>query len=196
MKKLTILILTATALSVATASKRTDYLVQSAREAGWTETQIDRLQALCSDYERAATALRDFQQLSGLTPKPAVTTVTADLRDKSIRQIADIAKASRNRYEVLRNTVTHHDPTRTNLFARTARASMQTKLDEARQRAEAFYVQATNHLARLETVRSELTNMRDEYQAKSSSGSVITKPVYKAIVQVFDSIIAKFDNQQ
>lgn len=44
-------------------------------------------------------------------------------------------------------------------------------------------------------VKSGLQEKRDEYQQKYNSGSAITKPIYKGMVEVYDALLDKFDEE-
>jgi len=59
-----------------------------------------------------------------LADKPSV--------DPAIENIRKVAERNASRYAVLEKTINRYDPAKTNMFARPARSSMQTKLDESR----------------------------------------------------------------
>jgi len=68
--------------------------------------------------------------------------------DPALEAIKTVAHQNASRYEVIRKTVYRYDPAKTNVFARPARASMQTKLDTARAKALAYWTDYTNQVVR------------------------------------------------
>ena len=115
----------------ASASPKTSALLREAEKLDFTPGQLSRLESLCEDYERAADALNDYRELMGLKDKPEKKTINADVVDPTIRKIQEQARKYHNRFEVLKRTQNKWGPS-TNLLARVARQSMQSKLDNER----------------------------------------------------------------
>ena len=115
----------------ASASPKISSLLREAEKLDFTPEQLSRLESLCEDYERAADALNDYRELMGLKDKPEKKTINADVVDPTIRKIQEQARKYHNRFEVLKRTQNKWGPS-TNLLARVARQSMQSKLDDER----------------------------------------------------------------
>ena len=125
---------------LASASPKTAAIVREAEKLNWTPEQLSRLESLCDDYERASDALIEYQNLMGLKAKTQKkTTINADVVDPTIRKIQQQAKKYQNRFEVLCMTQKKWGPS-TNLLARAARQSMQSRLDETRAERDAAKV--------------------------------------------------------
>lgn len=102
--------------------------------------QIDKLQisdaekadfrAAYNEFYRAAGVVQEFKTKYGLN-KEQKDGVKADLVDPTIRAVQKQAQKYHNRFEVLSKTIRKWGPS-TNLFARAARQSMQSRLDETR----------------------------------------------------------------
>ena len=115
----------------ASASPKTAALVREAEKLDFTPEQMSKLESLCEDYERAAEALNEYRELMGLKMKPQKKTISADVVDPTIRKIQEQARKYHGRFEVLKRTQNKWGPS-TNLLARVARQSMQSKLDNER----------------------------------------------------------------
>ena len=115
----------------ASASPKTSALLREAEKLDFTPEQLSRLESLCEDYERASDALNEYRELMGLHVKPTKKTINADVVDPTIRKIQEQARKYHNRFEVLKRTQNKWGPS-TNLLARVARQSMQSKLDNER----------------------------------------------------------------
>ena len=97
--------------------------------------------------------------------------VSADLVDPTIRKIQEQARKYHNRFEVLKRTQKKWGPS-TNLLARAARQSMQSRLDETRAerdqaKAEAKSLKDMQKAARkfgknIEKVRKDFEKYRDK----------------------------------
>ena len=156
---------------LAGASLKTAALVREAEKLDFTPEQLSRLESLCEDYERASDALNDYRELMGLKIKPQKKTISADVVDPTIREIQKQAKMFHNRFEVLKRTQNKWGPS-TNLLARVARQSMQSRLDETRAerdqaKAEAKALKDTQKAARkfgknIEKVRKDFEKYRDK----------------------------------
>ena len=115
----------------ASASPKISSLLREAEKLDFTPEQLARLESLCEDYERAADALNDYRELMGLKDKPEKKTINADVVDPTIRKIQEQARKYHARFAVLSRTQKKWGPS-TNLLARVARQSMQSKLDNER----------------------------------------------------------------
>ena len=90
------------------------------------------------DYNAASTKLKELMELNGLNkPKSAPKSISADLTDPTIKAIREQVKKTHNRFEFLKKTINKWGPS-TNLTARAAGASLQTKLNAARNEAKAL----------------------------------------------------------
>ena len=84
------------------------------------------------DYNAASTKLKELMELNGLNkPKPAPKSISADVTDPTIKAIREPVNKTHNRFEFLKKTINKWGPS-TNLTARAAGASLQTKLNAAR----------------------------------------------------------------
>lgn len=102
--------------------------------------QIDKLKisdaekadfrAAYDEFFRAAEVVQELKTKHGLN-KAKTVVVKADLVDPTIRAVQQQAAKYHNRFEVLNKTIRKWGPS-TNLFARVARQSMQSRLDETR----------------------------------------------------------------
>lgn len=156
---------------IASSSPKTDALVREAEKLDFTPEQLSRLESLCEDYERASGALKEYQELMGLNVKPPKKTISADVVDPTIRKIQEQARKYHNRFEVLKRTQQKWGPS-TNLLARVARQSMQSRLDENRAerdqaKAEAKALKDMQKAARkfgknIAKIRKDLEKYRDK----------------------------------
>ena len=90
------------------------------------------------DYNAASTKLKELMELNGLNkPKPAPKSISADVTDPTIKAIRKQVNKTHNRFEVLKRTINKWGPS-TNLTARAAGASLQHKLNAARNEAKAL----------------------------------------------------------
>ena len=90
------------------------------------------------DYNAASTKLKDLMELNGLNkPKPAPKSISADVTDPTIKAIREQVNKTHNRFEFLKKTINKWGPS-TNLTARAAGASLQTKLNAARAESKAL----------------------------------------------------------
>ena len=90
------------------------------------------------DYNAASTKLKDLMELNGLNkPKPAPKSISADVTDPTIKALLKQVKKTHNRFEFLKKTINKWGPS-TNLTARAAGASLQNKLNAARNEAKAL----------------------------------------------------------
>ena len=124
------------------------------------------------DYNAASTKFKELMELNGLNkPKPKPKKINADLVDPTIRKIQEQARKYHNRFEVLKRTQQKWGPS-TNLLARAARQSMQSRLDETRAerdqaKAEAKSLKDMQKAARkfgknIEKVRKDFEKYRDK----------------------------------
>lgn len=97
-----------------------------------------------------------------LADKPSV--------DPAIENIRKVAKLNASRYAVLEKTINRYDPAKTNMFARPARASMQTKLDESRKvAAKAEKVEKAAEKAKKKDSKTFSKWVSDTEKAKNKS---------------------------
>ena len=90
------------------------------------------------DYNAASSKLKELMELNGLNkPKPATKSISADVTDPTIKAIRKQVNKTHNRFEFLKKTINKWGPS-TNLTARAAGASLQTKLNAARNEAKAL----------------------------------------------------------
>lgn len=90
------------------------------------------------DYNASSTKLKDLMELNGLNkPKPAPKSISADVTDPTIKAIREQVNKTHNRFEFLKKTINKWGPS-TNLTARAAGASLQTKLNAARAESKAL----------------------------------------------------------
>lgn len=139
-KIVTVLVL-CLAINVQASSKRAERLIKAAEQIGMTEDQMSELRAACDDYDSADEKIKELSELHGLNKikQQMRTVITADVRDPAIRQIEKEAKKYKDRYAVLKRTINKFGP-HTNLTARVARQSMQSRLDETRAERDAAKV--------------------------------------------------------
>lgn len=132
----------------ALASPRTDRIMQSAEKLNLDETQLSRLRAACDSYEIAESNLIEVASLNGIKPKPSnrqtlkrsnSQTLKADLVPKELRELEKAARKYHNRFAVLDKTIKRWGPS-TNMTARAARQSMQSRLNETRAERDAAKV--------------------------------------------------------
>ena len=131
--------------------------------------QIDKLKisdaekadfrAAYNEFFRAAEVVQEFKTKYGLN-KAQTVVVRADLVDPTIRVIQKQAAKYHNRFEVLNKTIRKWGPS-TNLFARAARQSMQSRLDETR--------------AELDQAKDEAKALKDMQKAARKFGKDIEK---------------------
>lgn len=142
--------------------------------------QIDKLKisdaekadfrAAYDEFFRAAEVVQELKTKHGLNKAKKVV-VKADLVDPTIRAVQKQAAKYHNRFEVLSKTVRKWGPS-TNLFARAARQSMQSRLDETRAerdlaKADAKVLKDVQKAARkfgknIEKVRKDFEKYRDK----------------------------------
>lgn len=90
------------------------------------------------DYNAASSKLKEIMELNGLNkPKPVQKSIPADLTDPTIKAIRKQVNKTHNRFEFLKKTINKWGPS-TNLTARAAGASLQTKLNAARAESKAL----------------------------------------------------------
>lgn len=90
------------------------------------------------DYNAASSKLKELMALNGLNkPKPAPKSISADVKDPTIKAIRDQVNKTHNRFEFLKKTINKWGPS-TNLTARAAGASLQHKLNAARAESKAL----------------------------------------------------------
>ena len=114
------------------SGSRVDRIISMAEDLGMSEDNLSELRAACEDYQKAEDRLIELSNLHGLNKaKKRSKPVSADVVDPTIRQIQKQARKYHNRFEVLKRTQKKWGPS-TNLLARVARQSMQSRLDETR----------------------------------------------------------------
>ena len=90
------------------------------------------------DYNAASSKLKELMELNGLNkPKPATKSISADVTDPTIKAIRKQVNKTHSRFEFLKRTINKWGPS-TNLTARAAGASLQTKLNAARAESKAL----------------------------------------------------------
>lgn len=157
-------------------------LLDTARELGWPDADLERLEAVCATNRARRIAAADARKAAEQSrPKP----------DPTLERLRADAKARARRYAVLRRTVTIHQPGRTNLVVRAMASSLADKIAEARQLAESWKTQwqsATNRAeiaearaARADAARAWLVSQRDKATLPS------TKAIYQAIIDRLDA---------
>lgn len=155
-------------------------LATSAKVPVEVAAQIDKLKisdaekadfrAAYDEFFRAAEVVQEFKIKYGLNKEKKVV-VKADLVDPTIRAVQKQAAKYHNRFEVLNKTIRKWGPS-TNLFARVARQSMQSRLDETRAerdlaKADAKAMKDMQKAARkfgkdIEKVRKDFEKYRDK----------------------------------
>lgn len=158
-------------LNWATASDELEFRAKL-DETNLDEKIKDEIYYAYIDYNAASTKFKELLELNGLNKtKPAQKSIPADLVDPTIRAIQKQAAKYRNRFEVLSKTIRKWGPS-TNLFARAARQSMQSRLNETRAerdlaKADAKVLKYVQKAARkfgknLEKVRKDFEKYRDK----------------------------------
>lgn len=154
------------------SGSRVDRIISMAEDLGMTEDNLSELRAACDDYQKAEDRLIELQNLHGLNKaKKRSNPVSADVVDPTIRKIQEQARKYHNRFEVLKKTQKKWGPS-TNLLARAARQSMQSRLDETRAerdqaKSEAKALKEMQKAARkfgknIEKVRKDFKKYRDK----------------------------------
>ena len=117
------------------------------------------------DYNAASIKLKDLMELNGLNkPKPAPKSISADVTDPTIKAIREQVNKTHNRFEFLKRTINKWGPS-TNLTARAAGASLQTKLNAARAESKALkdmQKAARKFGKKVEMVRKVFAKYRDK----------------------------------
>lgn len=117
------------------------------------------------DYNAASTKLKELMDLNGLNkPKPAPKSISADVTDPTIKAIREQVNKTHNRFEFLKKTINKWGPS-TNLTARAAGASLQTKLNAARAESKALkdmQKAARKFGKKVEKVRKDFAKYRDK----------------------------------
>lgn len=117
------------------------------------------------DYNAASSKLKELMELNGLNkPKPAPKPIPADVTDPTIKAIREQVNKTHNRFEFLKRTINKWGPS-TNLTARAAGASLQTKLNTARNEAKALkdmQKAARKFGKNVEKVRKDFAKYRDK----------------------------------
>ena len=117
------------------------------------------------DYNAASTKLKELMELNGLNkPKPAPKSISADVTDPTIKAIREQVNKTHNRFEFLKKTINKWGPS-TNLTARAAGASLQTKLNAARAESKALkdmQKAARKFGKKVEMVRKVFAKYRDK----------------------------------
>ena len=117
------------------------------------------------DYNAASTKLKELMALNGLNkPKPAPKSISADVTDPTIKAIREQVNKTHNRFEFLKKTINKWGPS-TNLTARAAGASLQTKLNAARAESKALkdmQKAARKFGKKVEMVRKVFAKYRDK----------------------------------
>ena len=73
------------------------------------------------------------------------------------------------------------------------RAQVQRQVAAAVETIRARAAERDAYKEKLTTIKAEIQSKRDEYQEKYEKGSVITKPIFKAIVEMFNNLLELFD---
>ena len=117
------------------------------------------------DYNASSTKLKELMELNGLNkPKSAPKSISADLTDPTIKAIREQVNKTHNRFEFLKKTINKWGPS-TNLTARAAGASLQHKLNAARNEAKALkdmQKAARKFGKKVEKVRKDFAKYRDK----------------------------------
>ena len=154
------------------SGSRVDRIISMAEDLGMSEDNLSELRAACEDYQKAEDRLIELSNLHGLNKaKKRSKPVSADVVDPTIRKIQEQARKYHNRFEVLKKTQNKWGPS-TNLLARVARQSMQSRLDETRAerdqaKSEAKALKEMQKAARkfgknIEKVRKDFEKYRDK----------------------------------
>lgn len=154
------------------SGSRVDRIISMAEDLGMSEDNLSELRAACEDYQKAEDRLIELSNLHGLNKaKKRSKPVSADVVDPTIRKIQEQARKYHNRFEVLKKTQNKWGPS-TNLLARVARQSMQSRLDETRAerdqaKSEAKALKEMQKAARkfgknVEKVRKDFAKYRDK----------------------------------
>lgn len=176
---ITTLLLSACCSLPVLASPRTDRLMKSADELRLDETQLSRLRAACETYETAESNLMQVAKFMGIQPKAQGTKhkaqIKADLVPKELRDLEKAAKKYHNRFVTLDKTIKRWGPS-TNMTARAARQSMQSRLNETRSERDAAKVfekqikdlqkAAKKDSKNLSKLRSDLEKYRDKAETE------------------------------
>ena len=120
--------------SLFAAAKAPIRIIDKINELNISEEEKADFRAAYDDFYEAAEAVSKLKMKYGLDEKRKPGTkpgITADMVDPTIRKIQAQARKYHNRFEVLNKTVNKWGPS-TNLLARAARQSMQSRLDETR----------------------------------------------------------------
>lgn len=113
-----------------------DPIVDKINDLDCDEDQKSKLIRAYEDYQDAVSNWQDVSSKIGLRPKQkSMPSIQADLVDPTIRRIQEQARKYHSRFEVLKLTQHKWGPS-TNLLARAARQSMQSKLDTEREVAK------------------------------------------------------------
>lgn len=172
---ITTLLLSACCSLPVLASPRTDRLMKSADKLRLDETQLSRLRAACETYETAESNLMQVAKFIGIQPQAKSTKpkaqIKADLVPKELRDLEKAAKKYHNRFVTLDKTIKRWGPS-TNMTARAARQSMQSRLNETRAERDAAKVfekqikdlqkAAKKDFNNLSKLRSDLEKYRDK----------------------------------
>lgn len=117
------------------------------------------------DYNAASSKLKELMELNGLNkPKTAPKPISADVMDPTIKAIREQVNKTHNRFEFLKKTINKWGPS-TNLTARAAGASLQTKLNAARAESKALkdmQKAARKFGKKVEKVRKDFAKYRDK----------------------------------
>lgn len=159
------------------SGSRVDRIISSAEKLGLSEDQLTELRAACEDYQKAEDKLMQIATLHGMNkPRQEKKTVRGDIVDPTIRKIQQQAKKYQNRFEVLTRTQHKWGPS-TNILARAARQSMQSRLDETRAERDAakVYEKQVKDLQKaakkdgknLDKLRKDLEKFRDKAETDS-----------------------------
>lgn len=136
------------------------------------ESNEKELRIAYRDFYDAEKKLHELIHLNALKHKNKIKQIlSADVVDPTIRKIQEQARKYHNRFEVLKRTQNKWGPS-TNLLARVARQSMQSRLDETRAerdqaKAEAKALKDMQKAARkfgknIEKVRKDFEKYRDK----------------------------------
>ena len=73
------------------------------------------------------------------------------------------------------------------------RAQVQRQVAAAVEKIRERAAERDAYKEKLTNIKTDIQSKRDEYQEKYEKGSVITKPIFKAIVEMFDTLLELFD---
>lgn len=120
---------------------------------------------ISNEIQQVSTKLKELMELNGLNkPKPAPKSISADVTDPTIKAIREQVNKTHNRFEFLKKTINKWGPS-TNLTARAAGASLQTKLNAARAESKALkdmQKAARKFGKKVEKVRKDFAKYRDK----------------------------------